>query len=61
MTYADFRSGLTFTEVRHMLMCEQHAAKARGESMYVTRHTVMGRWGQLKRAAWIAYQKEQDV
>ncbi len=57
--YAEFRSGLTFSEVRYTLMVEQHAARARGEDMYVTRHTVMGRWKQLKLAMWAAHKKEE--
>lgn len=56
-SYADFRSGLTFTDVRAELQSEQEAARARGDAMYVTRHTVLGRWGQHKRALWEAYKR----
>ena len=59
MTYADFRSGLTFADVRDELAAEQAAAAAGGERMYVTRSTVLGRWHQHKRALWDAYQRER--
>jgi hypothetical protein len=50
--YRSFRSGLTFEDVRRELAAEQQAQAARGERMYVTRRTVLGRWRQHKQAAY---------
>lgn len=48
MRYKDFRTGLTFRDVREMLYIEQRMKYERGEYMFVTRATVLGRWRQLK-------------
>ena len=44
MKYEDFRTGLSFAEVRAMLVGEQKAARDKGLYMFVSRATVMGRW-----------------
>lgn len=51
-SYSRYRCGLTFEDVRRELMTEQAAAKARGEYMFVTRKTVLGRMHQYKRHAY---------
>ena len=55
MTYAAFRSGLTFTEVRQELQGQQSSAKRSGGYMFVTRATVLGRWRQHKLLAYEHY------
>ena len=52
MRYSQFRSGLTWDAIRVELQAEQAAAKERGDYMYVTRATVLGRWRQHKLALW---------
>jgi hypothetical protein len=53
--YRDFRTGMTFTDIRRELQGEQTAAKARDEYMFVTRKTVLGRWSYYKRSMYEAY------
>lgn len=48
MRYEDFRTGLTFRDVREMLKIEAQQKYERGEYMFVTRATVLGRWHELK-------------
>jgi hypothetical protein len=55
--YREFRTGLTFADVRRMLQAEQRAKAESGERMYVTRKTVLGRWHSLKKQAWNHYRK----
>jgi hypothetical protein len=42
--YDNFRTGLTFVEVWEMLRIEQREGKRR----HITRHTVLGRWHEIK-------------
>ena len=53
--YQDFRSGLTFAEVREELSQEQRSVRDTGCYMYVTRSTVLGRWRQHKLSAYEHY------
>lgn len=48
LAYQASRTGLTFGDVRRLLAIEQAQIRARGEYMYVTRATVLGRWRELK-------------
>jgi hypothetical protein len=59
--YRDFRTGMTFTDIRRELQGEQTAAAARGEYMYVTRKTVLGRWCYYKRQMFEAYQRSMGA
>lgn len=61
MKYRDFRTGMTFTDVRRELQGEQTAAAARGEYMFVTRKTVLGRWSHYKRTMYEAMQRSGEV
>ena len=47
-SYQQYRTGLTFREVRKNLSREQHQKYERGEYMFVTRATVLGRWHEIK-------------
>lgn len=53
--YEDFRTGLTFAEVRERLKQEQDAAYQRGEYMFVSRSTVLGRMHELKQKQYQRY------
>lgn len=46
--YNEFRTGLTFTEVRHILKREAEKKYRKGEYMFITRNTVLGRWREIK-------------
>jgi len=46
--YKTYRTGLTFKRVRQMLYQEQTERINSGDPMFVTRHTVLGRWHQIK-------------
>jgi hypothetical protein len=60
--YDEFRTGLTFTDVRQMLAVEATTKfDSTGERMFVTRRTVLGRWYQLKRESWEAYQAYKNT
>jgi len=50
MNYEDFRTGLTFKDVRNILKREVKRKYEIGEYMFVTRHTVLGRWREIKLA-----------
>jgi len=52
ISYDDLRTGLTFADVREMLYIEQMIVKNRGEYMFVSRATVLGRWYQIKQEMW---------
>jgi len=55
VAYEDFRTGLTFGAVRELLGFEQDAAYKRGQYMFVSRGTVLGRWHQLKQEQYQRY------
>ena len=48
LSYNEFRTGLTFKQVRQMLSIEQKRKRENFNYMFVTRATVLGRWHQLK-------------
>lgn len=48
MDYNSFRTGLTFKDVRQILQIEARNKYRNGEYMFVTRHTVLGRWREIK-------------
>jgi len=57
--YNEFKTGYTFIEIRRMLKIEsERKFRERNEIMYVTRHTVLGRWRQLKLELWKQFQKD---
>jgi DNA primase catalytic subunit len=55
--YKDFRTGYTFKDIRRMLQIEARRKYARGVYMFITRHTVLGRWHEIKQQM---YQLELD-
>lgn len=46
--YNEFRTGFTFTEIRHILKREANKKYKHGEYMFITRRTVLGRWREIK-------------
>lgn len=46
--YDNFRTNLTFAEVWEMLKIEQNEGKRR----HITRHTVLGKWHEIKLNMW---------
>lgn len=61
--YDDFRTGLSFQQVRDILDGEADRKYRRGEYMFITRATVLGRWNEIKRRMYESYlrafEKEQ--
>ncbi|GIU68260.1 MAG: hypothetical protein KatS3mg001_110 [Candidatus Pacearchaeota archaeon] len=56
ISYSDFRTGLTFRAVYQELKIEQTIAYNReGRRMFITRHTVLGRWREIKKAMYRQY------
>lgn len=55
LAYADFRTGLTFLDVRQSLWVHSDNYK---DWRHVTRHTVLGKWHELKRKMYAAYLDE---
>lgn len=53
--YKDFRTDLTFKEVRQILQIEADRKYEKGEYMFITRATVLGRWFQIKRQMYDMY------
>ncbi len=51
MSYAEFRTGLMFRDVYHMLATRK----------YRRRHGVLGYWRQLKLEMWEEYQRRLDT
>jgi len=52
--YREFKTGLTFTEVRRYLSQEQSRRTRYNDYMFVTRKTVLGRWHQIKKQMFSA-------
>lgn len=52
VTYDEFRTGLSFREVRQMLWVNNDDPKT---WRYKRRHTVLGFWHQLKQQLWSQY------
>jgi len=52
LEYKDLRTGLTFNEVRQMLWREAREKRKYNEYMFITRHTVLGRWHEIKLRLW---------
>ena len=48
ITYDEFRTGLSFKEVRDMLRYEQRP--------HITRHTVLGKWHEIKLSMYRSYE-----
>lgn len=52
LDYKDFRTGYTFTDIRRMLKRESKVKYNKGEYMFISRATVLGRWHELKQVMW---------
>ena len=56
LSYNEFRTGLTFRAVYDILKSEARIAFNReGRRMFVTRHTVLGRWREIKNSHYKQY------
>jgi len=55
--YQKFRTGLTFKDVRQMLWSYSDDSK---DWPQVTRHTVLGKWRELKLAMWEDYKQRSN-
>lgn len=53
--YEDFKTGLTFGDVRELLEHEQNQARRLGQYMFVSRSTVLGRWREMKQRQYERY------
>ncbi len=63
-TYDTFRTGLTFNDIRQILKFEQRRKYEKGEYMFITRHTVLGRWREIKLRMYneyLQYYEREDV
>ncbi|MEW6508398.1 MAG: hypothetical protein AB1432_11690 [Bacteroidota bacterium] len=58
--YRDFKTGLTFKEVYSMLKIEQTKKYERGVYMFITRHTILGRWHEIKLTMYSCEQQLHD-
>ena len=58
LCYEDFRTGLMFRAVYEDLNYEQKQVfESEGRRMFITRHTVLGRWHQIKQEMNRDYKK----
>lgn len=57
LTYSQFRTNFTFREVRKMLQLEADTKYRRGEYMFISRATVLGRWHEIKLRLWKEFQE----
>jgi hypothetical protein len=46
--YEKFRTGLTFKDVSKILYREQQRLREQNYYMFITRHTILGRWREIK-------------
>ena len=46
--YDKFRTGYTFFDIRQILKIESKRKYEKGEYMFITRATVLGRWHEIK-------------
>ena len=54
--YNEFRTGLTFKEVRRSLKREADKLREKeNKYMFITRKTVLGRWHQIKKSMYKEY------
>jgi hypothetical protein len=58
VTYAEFRTGLTYRDVYHMLWSGSDDPR---DWRYKRRHTVLGFWRQLKLQLWQQYLDAVDA
>jgi hypothetical protein len=60
--YDDFRTGLTFGDVRRILAVEQRRTRDFSpDYMYVSRSTVLGRWREIKQAMFHGEAQPEEV
>lgn len=51
--YKDFKTGFTFNDVRQLLWKEsQQKREKENHYMFITRHTILGRWHEIKKRMW---------
>lgn len=57
LSYGEFRTGLTFLDVRQCLHVYSDNYK---DWRHVTRHTVLGKWREIKLKMYAQYVKENE-
>jgi hypothetical protein len=55
--YKEFNTNLTFKEVRDILKVEQ----MNNQRSHITRHTVLGKWHEIKMTMYIGYLKSIQI
>ena len=58
--YNKFRTYLTFKDVRFILSLEAKRKYENGEYMFITRHTVLGRWREIKMKMFLCEYYEEN-
>ena len=53
--YNDFKTGFTFEDIFWILKSEARRIEEDGNRMFITRHTVLGRWHQYKQQMYHNY------
>jgi len=61
LSYKEFRTGLSFKDVRRILKKESERKLKHNEYMFITRHTVLGRWHQIKKQMYKEYQSIMEL
>lgn len=61
LSYDQFRTGLTFRDVYIILDRERKALRQRGAYMFITRHTVLGRWREIKLRMYKEYEQYAKI
>lgn len=60
LSYEQYRTGLTFRDVFHILDAEaRHKFERYGVRMFITRRTVLGRWRQIKLTSYEGYRRAE--
>lgn len=61
-TYKELKTGFTFNDIRQMLYKESKEKRERNnEHMFITRHTILGRWHEMKLRIWKEIQNQIDL
>lgn len=61
LDYEDFKTGFTFKDIRLMLKQEADRKYKKGEYMFITRKTVLGRWHQIKKEMYNEYLEMTEI
>lgn len=60
--YEEFRTGYTFKEIRRILLIDaRRKYEITNQYVFISRHTVLGRWRQIKLEMWNQFQKDLNM